>query len=575
MQRLVVLLIAAVGIAAMCNNTDARLLSRTYDVVPTAAIDESATTAGLADSNLMRLKSHAEIDKELDMMQSIGVENIRIGLYWAEIEPLKGRYNWSNADYIVNQANARGMGVLATINETPAWAGTPIGAGTPSTTDFSKYVTTVANRYKGKISAYEIWNEPNAKFFMTPVSPANYTELLKAGYTAIKGVDQSITVIGGVLGSGRTLTDDNGEVQTMNPVEYLAGMYDAGAHGYFDAISFHPYKYDMKYSEQQDQVASPLRQFQNMRAMMDFFGDTDKKIWASEYGLPTTAINGIGQQHQADYIEDFLNSWSKQVGAGPMFIYTTRDIATGGTNPGNNFGIWQTNWTPKLAVQVLQDYLGGSGVIPPDPVDPYPFITWVKNLITNGIAFVGNVITDVVDAAVAVTKAVVEAVAWAVETAVDVTVKVVKGLANATVKVVKAIGNAIQGAVDAVRNAIQRIFNRPASATAVAAAKVQGKLAPAAAEPKAAADTVDKTDKDAKKAAKSKSKDKPKPKATDADKTKDADEATDADATKATDEGKAKGKSKSKAKDKKPAKPGKRGAEDKKPASAATRSVGQ
>ena len=162
----------------------------------------------------------------------------------------------------------------------------------------------MAEHFEGKIYAYEIWNEPNAEFFLDPVDPAGYTAMLQAAYTAIKDVDDSILVIGGVLGSGLTLGS-----KTMNPVDFLEGMYVAGAHGSFDALSFHPYKYDMKFSEGGSQIESPLRQLEDMRDLMHLWGDGDLKVWASEYGLPTMLPVPDGEdeltpEHQAEFIRD-------------------------------------------------------------------------------------------------------------------------------------------------------------------------------------------------------------------------------------------------------------------------------
>ncbi len=37
---------------------------------------------------------------------------------------------------------------------------------------------------------------------------------------------------------------------TMNPVDFVTAMYNAGgANGYFDALSFHPYDYYAKFSD--------------------------------------------------------------------------------------------------------------------------------------------------------------------------------------------------------------------------------------------------------------------------------------------------------------------------------------
>ena len=94
-----------------------------------------------------------------------------------------------------------------------------------------------------------------------------------------------------------------------------------------------------------------------MRETMMINGDDALKIWATEYGLPTEGVNGVTQQQQADFIEDFLDAWDDLSYTGPAFIYTTVDRMDG-TEDGS-FGIFtkdaEGNWVPKLAAQVIKD----------------------------------------------------------------------------------------------------------------------------------------------------------------------------------------------------------------------------
>ena len=101
-----------------------RVTPVTLPFINTAAIDTSNTTVGFADSNLYG-ETPAAIDRSLDEMQAMGVNDVRIMLPWAYIEPFPGSDNWATADYIVNAANERGMGVLGVLNSTPSWAVTP------------------------------------------------------------------------------------------------------------------------------------------------------------------------------------------------------------------------------------------------------------------------------------------------------------------------------------------------------------------------------------------------------------------------------------------------------------------
>ncbi|WP_020102066.1 cellulase family glycosylhydrolase [Mycobacterium sp. 360MFTsu5.1] len=318
-----------------------------------AAITESNTTVGFADSDIIGM-STADINKTLDEMQSLGVQNVRILLPWNNIEPAPGYWNWSTVDTLVNAAAERNMGILGVLNATPAWAvqpGYPAVAAPPAdNAQYAQFVGAVAERYAGKVSAYEVWNEPNAapSWYPTP-DPAAYTRLLQAAYPAIKAADPNATVIGGVVG---WVTDTPG--LAINAASYVQGMYDNGAQGYFDALSFHPYQYQVPFGNGTPYgPMAPINQLATIHQEMAAAGDGSKQIWATEYGEPTSVVDN---NTQAAFISNFLNSWSSINYTGPMFIYTTRDRNTGSTSDQDTLGVFQTDWTPKPAANVIAQW---------------------------------------------------------------------------------------------------------------------------------------------------------------------------------------------------------------------------
>ncbi|WP_235658348.1 cellulase family glycosylhydrolase [Mycolicibacterium moriokaense] len=341
--------------AAAANLVGGPAVVVTLPFATTAAIDTSNTTVGFADSNLYG-ETPADIDRSLDAMQSMGVQNVRILIPWGVVEPVQGLYNWSTVDYIVNAANQRNMGVLGVLNSTPTWSevpGQPPFAGAPTSPQaYGDFAGQVAQRYAGKISAYEIWNEPNVYSSWLPKpDPAVYTQLLQAAYPAIKAADPNATVIGGVLMS----TVGDGGNLAYNPVSYLQQMYADGAQGNFDALSFHPYHYTLPFSQGGPYGdASAINQMSLMHQLMIDNGDGTKLIWASEYGEPTSA--GATEDMQSSFIQDFLSSWSQIPYAGPSFIYTTRDVLTGSPNPEDTFGVLRSDWTWKPAAYVIQQW---------------------------------------------------------------------------------------------------------------------------------------------------------------------------------------------------------------------------
>jgi len=329
-----------------------------------ASITESNTTVGMADSNLYG-ESQADVDKSLDEMKAMGVNDVRILIPWAYVEPLPGVYNWSQLDMIVNAANARGMGVLGVLNSTPPWAtapGEPVFSGAPAdVSQYANFAGAVASRYTGQISAYEVWNEQNsAGFYSGPnggPDAAGYTQLLKAAYPAIKAADPNAEVIAGGLISVYTYGN-----QTVDPVTFVQQMYADGAKGYFDALAFHPYQYTMKFSQGTPYSIAPINQVAAIHQLMVANGDGAKTIWTTEYGEPSYPN---GDANQADFISDYLNTWKTLPYGGPSFIYTTVDTNSSSTNPDDTLGIFRDDWTAKPAVQVIADFIAANQ--PPAP----------------------------------------------------------------------------------------------------------------------------------------------------------------------------------------------------------------
>lgn len=343
-------LVTAVATVAVVSATAATLTpdSRTYAYVETASINTSGSTVGFADSDLWGM-SPDDVNRTLDLMTATGVRTVRVMLPWAGLEPNPGQYDWGKADLIVDAANARGMSVLGTLVSSPGWAVNPgnpaISSPPASAATYGEFAGAAAAHFRGRVAAYEIWNEPNSVTSWTSgpqgPEPAVYTAMLKAAYPAIKGADRSALVIGGVVGAVVQFF-----ALTTDPVTFVEQMYGAGAAGSFDALSFHPYLYNNEFSKGRGTANTPLSQTEGIHRAMAANGDGGKKIWATEYGEPTSAVD---EATQAAYLTDFLTTWRTLPFAGPAYIYTTRDRNTGSGNPDDTFGVYRTDWTPKPA----------------------------------------------------------------------------------------------------------------------------------------------------------------------------------------------------------------------------------
>ncbi|WP_133057780.1 cellulase family glycosylhydrolase [Mycolicibacterium confluentis] len=409
-----------------------------------AGIVQSPSTLGVADSDLYTM-SDAEIDKTLTKLAELGVTDIRVAVPWVYMEKRNDQYDWTKMDYVVQTANAKGINVVGVITATPTWAGFPLN-GHSDPQEYAEFAGAVADRYDGvvdtdahgdqthgKISAYEIWNEPNGALFYNPVSASSYTAMLKAASPMIRDADPDAVVIAGVLGSVITIPG-----LSQNPVSFFREMYENGAADYFDALSYHPYNPTMPFSQGAGLANSPLNQVNALRALMvQYEGEgTTKKIWITEYGVPT---NGpVTEQHQADFIRDLVVAWQNVEGAGPIFIYSTRDINSGGFDDEENFGIFYSDWDEKKVVQTIRDLyadFADDGELTPFQA-AIPKISDFQQLLMLGrqlISFLLIVPRAVVQFAVSAVTALVRAVVDTVGSALGLTRKSVAAATGAAI----------------------------------------------------------------------------------------------------------------------------------------------
>lgn len=249
----------------------------------------------------------AEIaDRDLKLVEDAGFRWVKQEFAWREIEGAgKGIYDWSRTDRIMDQIDAHGLKVIVRLGVQPQWAGGGFPEiGPPNNLqDFADFAKAVAERYKGRIDAYQVWNEPNLarEWGNRPPNAAEYTEMLRVTYQAIKGVDPFPIIIS----AGMAPTTRNDDVARPD-LYFIQEMYDAGASAYFDALGAHgpgyasPPEADPAEIARTPGMANPgdfennvpeelrrvygFRHVEDVRAVMVRNGDEAKKIVLLEFG---------------------------------------------------------------------------------------------------------------------------------------------------------------------------------------------------------------------------------------------------------------------------------------------------
>jgi dipeptidyl aminopeptidase/acylaminoacyl peptidase len=202
---------------------------------------------------------------------------------WETVEPEPGQFRWLDPDNIVSSFEGYDVRILMRVHGTPAWArpeGTFLSHPPDDVGDFAHFMQALATRYKGKVAAYEIWNEPNLNYewgYLDP-DPTGYTTLLQAAYRAVKTVDPETLVI-----SGGLATTGEGSPTAMGDLAFLQGMYAAGAQGYFDALGSHPYAFGHD-PDYEDGWGLSLARVVQQRQVMEANRDAATPIWITEAG---------------------------------------------------------------------------------------------------------------------------------------------------------------------------------------------------------------------------------------------------------------------------------------------------
>jgi hypothetical protein len=360
--------------------TPPRLAEYAYQQV--AEITVSPDTVGVAESPLYG-QTKQQIDAQLDQLQALGVQSIRVFVPWGLIDyygpSAAGSASWSQIDLVMQAAKERNMGVLAEFDSTPPYAVTGgSGSNTPDPAAFSAFLTKFVNAYGSTVSAYEIWNEENGVLSSNPISPSSYAALLKAAYNTIKPLDPTATVVMGGLGHVITV---NG--LTMDPVDFVNAMIaaDPTIGNYFDALAYHPYDNTTSLSggNLNPALVGPWAAdtaYNQVKDLMSLF--PSKKVWITEFGVPTYTytdylgnVYTITQAQQAALIQDFLSNWSSLGSqAGPVFLYTGQDTQTGSTDPEKNYGLYDDQGNPKSVIAWLTQWFIDHPQIPVTPTTP-------------------------------------------------------------------------------------------------------------------------------------------------------------------------------------------------------------
>ncbi len=322
-------------------------------------------------------------DKVYATVQGAGFGWVRQQVQWAAMEPQKGSYGndtTAQLDQFVNGANGKGLKILLSVVKSPEWVGAKGGLPT-KTQDFTDFMSFLTQRYKGKVQAYEIWNEQNyAVETGGKVNVAAYPPVLKAGFQAVKKTDPKAVVVFG----GMTPTGVNDPSIALNEVDYLRQIYAYNGgeiKQYYDVLGAHPgsncndpdHSYpanpqgcDVSGTGKADFSTDNSFYFQRiveLHKVMQDAGEGNTKMWLTEFGWTTSnEAKGyeygkfVSEAQQAQYLTRAFELGKSYPWMGVMFVWNLNfSTITPPSDEKYPWAVLKSDWSPRPAYTALKN----------------------------------------------------------------------------------------------------------------------------------------------------------------------------------------------------------------------------
>ena len=315
-----------------------------------------------------------KIETLLPLMRQMGVTVIRQEILWDGVENPKGVYTVPavHQDWF-DQATGAGLKVILLLCYGNAHYENPLDPDA-----FANYAAFLAGHFKGRVAAYEIWNEP--VYFQFPDRYGGdwngrhydawlkrYAELVGKTAAALKKVDPVTPVIAGTGMEAAT--------------HYLLLRY-ADRLRQVDGLAIHPYTYRLPPESVsfggpavmiRDGVAvadddhSMTSEFRRLREATRHQLGRELPLWATEFGYSTF------NHHPADSIRDNYAGFSESTqamyllraliqgfaaGVTPWCIYDFTDDGTDRKSAEANFGLvknFRLGYQPKPAFYAIRN----------------------------------------------------------------------------------------------------------------------------------------------------------------------------------------------------------------------------
>ncbi|MDR2470972.1 MAG: cellulase family glycosylhydrolase [Treponema sp.] len=293
-------------------------------------------------------------EEYMEKLDEFGAVWIRTTIHWNDVEPEEGQWRFDSWDEYVDRAEAANKKIMFILGFDNPWLYGDRREHRDLTEReipyFLKYVEQVVGRYRDRVAAWEIWNEPDWVFWNG--SDEHFFALSAAAAKKIRETDPRAVILAGAT--------------SRFSKRFTRGLFDAGAMEHTDGFSIHPYGVN---------PLDTVRQIDKLQKLLDEYG-YDKPIWISEVGYSTGPISFCPADQYPSYIVKTLSGLAARGTVRNAIWYELMNDYNPGEapdplNPLRHFGLIYPDRTHKPgagAFALCAGYLAGAEYRPELPL---------------------------------------------------------------------------------------------------------------------------------------------------------------------------------------------------------------
>jgi polysaccharide biosynthesis protein PslG len=282
-----------------------------------------------------------------DHLNRLDVGWVKVQISWKLYQPQPGVYEMerlAELDRFVERANGHNIQVMLGLAKAPEWSRpTTEEDGPPSDyTLFYDFAFFMADRYRGQVAAYELWNESNLRreWNGSRLHGAELVALLREGAAGIRAADPQALIIS----AAPATTGINDGENAVDDRVYLEQMLAAGVADLVDSIGVHPYGWANPALSRVGDGTTPAPSHNNhpsfffydtladYKLLLDRYG-VSHPLWVTEFGWgsvdgfdtpPTAAapfMADVSEWEQALYTLDAFALAHEREWMGPMMLW--------------------------------------------------------------------------------------------------------------------------------------------------------------------------------------------------------------------------------------------------------------